>query len=96
MYLFFYYQFFHFFASNAKNAQKKIQEEKKQKGNGGDNEDELIDIGEFRKLMEDTFRPLNITITEEMVNWNFSQIDKDNSGRISFDEFLKFIRKYNK
>ena len=45
--------------------------------------------------MEDTFRPLNIKITDDMVKWNFSQIDKDNSGRISFDEFLKFIKKYN-
>jgi len=34
--------------------------------------------------MEDTFKPLKIAITEEMVNWNFGQIDKDNSGRISF------------
>lgn len=61
----------------------------------GDNEDELIDINEFRKLMEDTFKPINIKITEEMVQWNFNQIDKDHSGRISFDEFLKFIKKYN-
>lgn len=45
--------------------------------------------------MEDTFRPLNVKITDDMVKWNFSQIDKDNSGRISFDEFLKFIKKYN-
>jgi Ca2+-binding EF-hand superfamily protein len=45
--------------------------------------------------MEDTFKPLKITITEEMVNWNFSQIDKDNSGRISFQEYLAFIKKYN-
>ena len=45
--------------------------------------------------MEDTFKPLNIPITQEMVQWNFSQIDKDNSDRISFEEFLKFIKKYN-
>ena len=45
--------------------------------------------------MEDTFKPLNITITEEMVDWNFNQIDKDNSGRISFKEYLEFIKKYN-
>ena len=59
------------------------------------NEDELIDKAEFRRLMEDTFRPLKIQITNEMVDWNFSQIDKDNSGRISFDEYMKFIKKYN-
>lgn len=59
------------------------------------NEDDLIDKAEFRKLMEDTFRPLKIPITNEMVDWNFSQIDKDNSGRISFDEYMKFIKKYN-
>ena len=59
------------------------------------NEDDLIDKAEFRKLMEDTFRPLKIEITNEMVDWNFSQIDKDNSGRISFDEYMKFIKKYN-
>lgn len=62
---------------------------------GQDNEDELIDINEFRKLMEDTFKPLNITITQEMVEWNFNQIDKDHSGRISFAEYLAFIKKYN-
>lgn len=60
-----------------------------------ENEDELIDINEFRKLIEDTFRPIKVTITEEMVQWNFNQIDKDNSGRISFEEFLSFIKKYN-
>ena len=60
-----------------------------------DNEDELIDIDEFRKLMEDTFKPINIKITQEMVEWNFKQIDKDNSGRISFGEYMAFIRKYN-
>lgn len=60
-----------------------------------DNEDELIDLQEFRKLMEDTFKPLNIKITQEMVEWNFNQIDTDKSGRISFGEYMKFIRKYN-
>ena len=45
--------------------------------------------------MEDTFKPLNIPITEEMVEWNFNQIDTDHSGRISFEEYLAFIRKYN-
>ena len=45
--------------------------------------------------MEDTFKPLNIKITQEMVEWNFKQIDKDNSGRISFGEYMAFIRKYN-
>ncbi len=59
------------------------------------NEDDLIDKSEFRKLMEDTFRPLKIQITNEMVDWNFSQIDKDNSGRISFEEYMQFIKKYN-
>lgn len=49
------------------------------------NEDDLIDKEEFRRLMEDTFRPLKIPITQEMVDWNFGQIDKDNSGRISFE-----------
>lgn len=48
------------------------------------NEDDLIDKAEFRKLMEDTFRPLKIEITEEMVDWNFNQIDDNHSGRISF------------
>lgn len=48
------------------------------------NEDDLIDMSEFRKLMEDTFKPLKIEITEEMVQWNFNQIDNNNSGRISF------------
>jgi Ca2+-binding EF-hand superfamily protein len=66
----------------------------KDQGRDG-NEDDLIDLTEFRRLMEDTFRPLKIQVTEEMVKWNFSQIDKDNSGRISFDEYLKFIKKYN-
>lgn len=60
-----------------------------------ENEDELIDINEFRKLIEDTFRPIKVTITEEMVQWNFNQIDTDGSGRISFDEFLSFIKKYS-
>ncbi len=59
------------------------------------NEDDLIDKAEFRRLMEDTFRPLKIQITNEMVDWNFAQIDHDNSGRISFDEYMKFIKKYN-
>ena len=45
--------------------------------------------------MEDTFKPLNIPISQEMVKWNFDKIDTDNSGRISFDEYLKFIKKYN-
>ena len=45
--------------------------------------------------MEDTFKPLNIPITEEMVQWNFDKIDTDHSGRISFDEYMKFIKKYN-
>jgi Ca2+-binding EF-hand superfamily protein len=35
--------------------------------------------------MEDTFKPLKIPITEEMVQWNFDKIDTDKSGRISFD-----------
>ena len=80
-------QFHHFFGDRAKKALKDNK--------GTDNEDELIDKEEFRKLMEDTFKPLNITITEEMVDWNFNQIDKDNSGRISFKEYLEFIKKYN-
>ena len=45
--------------------------------------------------MEDTFRPLNIPITQEMVDWNFAQIDTDNSGRITFAEYTNFIKKYN-
>lgn len=45
--------------------------------------------------MEDTFKPINIKITEEMVEWNFKKIDTDNSGRISFKEYLAFIKKYN-
>lgn len=45
--------------------------------------------------MEDTFKPLNIPITEEMVQWNFSKIDTDNSGRISFSEYVAFVKKYN-
>ena len=62
----------------------------------GHHEDEVIDIDEFRRLMEDTFKPLKITITEEMVRWNFDQIDKDHSGRINFEEYMAFIKKYNK
>ena len=34
--------------------------------------------------MIDTFKPLNIQVTEDMVDWNFAQIDTDNSGRITF------------
>ncbi len=45
--------------------------------------------------MEDTFRPLKIPITQEMVDWNFGQIDTDNSGRITFAEYKAFIQKYN-
>lgn len=67
----------------------------KDQNKDGNDEDDLIDKEEFRKLMEDTFRPLKIPITQEMVDWNFGQIDKDNSGRISFDEYMKFIKKYN-
>lgn len=80
-------QFGHFFGERAKNSMKDQNKE--------GNEDELIDKAEFRKLMEDTFRPLKIQITNEMVDWNFSQIDRDNSGRISFDEYMNFIKKYN-
>jgi Ca2+-binding EF-hand superfamily protein len=78
-------QFSHFFGERAKNAKKP---------NDG-NEDELIDITEFRRLMEDTFKPLHIPITEEMVKWNFDKIDVDHSGRISFEEYMVFIKKYN-
>jgi Ca2+-binding EF-hand superfamily protein len=68
----------------------------KEQGKPTDNdEDDLIDKSEFRKLMEDTFKPLNIPITQEMVDWNFAQIDNDNSGRITFAEYTNFIRKYN-
>lgn len=45
--------------------------------------------------MEDTFKPLNIPITEEMVEWNFNKIDTDHSGRISFSEYMTFVKKYN-
>ena len=45
--------------------------------------------------MEDTFKPLNIPITEEMVSWNFNKIDTNSSGRISFKEYLTFVKKYN-
>ncbi len=45
--------------------------------------------------MEDTFKPLNIPITEEMVEWNFNKIDTDHSGRISFSEYVAFVKKYN-
>lgn len=45
--------------------------------------------------MEDTFKPLNIKITQEMVEWNFNKIDVDHSGRISFEEYLNFVKKYN-
>ena len=45
--------------------------------------------------MEDTFRPLNIAITEDMFDWNFAQIDTDNSGRITFKEYMDFVQKYN-
>jgi Ca2+-binding EF-hand superfamily protein len=37
--------------------------------------------------MEDTFKPLKITVTQEMLEWNFNKIDKDGSGRISFSEY---------
>jgi Ca2+-binding EF-hand superfamily protein len=30
-----------------------------------------------------------------MVQWNFSKIDTDGSGRISFEEYMTFIKKYN-
>lgn len=80
MYPCFEIQFHHFFGDRAKKAMKDNK--------GNDNEDELIDRQQFRKLMEDTFKPLNITITEEMVNWNFDQIDTDHSNRISFKEYL--------
>ena len=86
-------QFGHFFGQRATVSRK---ESVKDKGaQQSQNEDELIDITEFRKLMEDTFRPLKIQITQEMVEWNFKQVDIDNSGRISFEEYMKFIRKYN-
>ena len=55
----------------------------------------MIDKEEFKKLMTDTFAPLKIEVTQEMVDWNFAQIDTDNSGRIDFKEYLKFIKKYN-
>ena len=38
--------------------------------------------------MQDTFRPLKIQITEEMVRWNFDKIDVDHSGKISFNEYM--------
>ena len=78
--------FSHFFGERAVQAKKNIKSE---------SEDDLIDLAEFRKLMEDTFRPLNITITEEMVSWNFNKIDTDSSGRISFQEYVNFVKKYN-
>lgn len=37
--------------------------------------------------MEDTFRSLNIPVTQEMVDWNFAKIDTDKSGRISLQEY---------
>jgi len=86
-------QFSHFFGDRAEKARSKQREEKT--GTSEGSEDELIDINEFRKLMEDTFKPLNITITEEMVRWNFEKIDTDNSGRISFKEYMAFVKKYN-
>jgi Ca2+-binding EF-hand superfamily protein len=58
-------------------------------------EDDLIDKEEFKKLMTDTFQPLNIPVTQDMVDWNFSQIDTDNSGRITFKEYTEFLNKYN-
>ena len=94
-------QFAHFFGDRAAKARTKQIEEKKEEkkeekaASNEENEDDLIDINEFRKLMEDTFKPLNITITEEMVRWNFDKIDTDHSGRISFDEYMKFVKKYN-
>lgn len=87
MYILIKLKFNHFFGERAKNSMKDQ--------NKDGNEDDLIDKAEFRRLMEDTFRPLKIQITNEMVDWNFGQIDKDNSGRISFDEYMKFIQKYN-
>ena len=45
--------------------------------------------------MTDTFEPLNIPVTQDMVDWNFSKIDTDNSGRITFKEYMEFVNKYN-
>lgn len=75
-------QFAHFFGERIPNKKDR-------------SEDDLIDIEEFRKLMEDTFKPLNIPITQEMVQWNFDKIDTDHSGRISFGEYVAFVKKYN-
>jgi Ca2+-binding EF-hand superfamily protein len=86
-------QFAHFFGDRAEKSRTKQREEKT--GSSEGSEDELIDIEEFRRLMEDTFKPLNITITEEMVRWNFDKIDTDHSGRISFKEYMTFVKKYN-
>ena len=59
------------------------------------NENDLIDKEEFKRLMTDTFEPLNIPVTQDMVDWNFSKIDTDNSGRITFKEYMEFVNKYN-
>ena len=93
-------KFSHFFGQRAAVSRKESQKDKavnvEVPGNkDAENEDDLIDINQFRKLMEDTFRPLKIPITQEMVEWNFNQVDIDHSGRITFEEYMKFIRKYN-
>lgn len=87
-------QFGHFFGQRASVSRKESQKDKVGAKDSND-EDDLIDIAEFRRLMEDTFRPLKIPITQEMVEWNFNQVDVDHSGRITFGEYMKFIRKYN-
>lgn len=57
-----------------------------------------ISAGEIHKTLEylASYISLSLTPTEEMIQVACKVCDKDKSGKISFDEFVEFIRKLAK
>lgn len=53
-----------------------------------DNSNRSLDLEEFRKGLHD----FGVNATEEEIEAVFKRFDKDNSGSISFDEFLTTLR----
>ena len=43
-----------------------------------------LDKEEFKLLLQHTYDMVNITITDEIVNWHFSKLDTDNDGLIGY------------
>lgn len=52
-----------------------------------------IDKSELKAMLQETYKGLNYTVTDQDVNDALAAFDADHSGTISRDEYLAVVRK---